>query len=148
MNEYHVSIKMIWLTQYIVSQTTTFHITNHCVKNVRIRSYSGPHFPVFGLNTVRYSVYLRAQSEYGEIRTRITPNTDTFYAVNNEIFLQRYRKYIFFGGSKMEELFPTAKKKESLKTFELTIKNWELVKWLCRICKTCCLGWFYLTCKK
>ena len=148
MNEYHVSIKMIWLTQYIVSQTTTFHITNHCVKNVRIRSYSGPHFPVFGLNTVRYSVYLRAQSEYGEIRTRITPNTDTFYAVNNEIFLQRYRKYIFFLGSKMEELFPTAKKKESLKTFELTIKNWELVKWLCRICKTYCLGWFYLTCKK
>ena len=23
----------------------------HCVKSVRIRSYSGPHFPAFGLNT-------------------------------------------------------------------------------------------------
>ena len=24
---------------------------DHCVKNVRIRSYSGPYFPAFGLNT-------------------------------------------------------------------------------------------------
>ena len=24
----------------------------HCVKIVRIRSYAGPHFPAFGLNTV------------------------------------------------------------------------------------------------
>ena len=39
----------------------------HCVKTVRIRSYSGPHFSAFGLNTERYS--------------RMTPNTDTFYAV-------------------------------------------------------------------
>ena len=28
----------------------------HCVKSVRIRSYSGPHFPAFGLNTEKYSV--------------------------------------------------------------------------------------------
>ena len=28
--------------------------TNHCIKSVRIRSYSGPHFPTFGLNTERY----------------------------------------------------------------------------------------------
>ena len=27
-----------------------------CVKNARIRSYSGPHFPAFGLNTDRYGV--------------------------------------------------------------------------------------------
>ena len=26
----------------------------HCAKNVRIRSYSGPYFPAFGLNTERY----------------------------------------------------------------------------------------------
>ena len=50
-------------------------------KSVRIRSYSGPYFPTFGLNTERYGVYLRIQSEFGEIRTRITPNTDTFYEV-------------------------------------------------------------------
>ena len=28
----------------------------HCVKSVRIRSYSGPHFPAFGLNTERYGI--------------------------------------------------------------------------------------------
>ena len=53
----------------------------HCLKGVRIRSYSGPYFAAFGLNTERYSVSFRIQSEYGEIRTKITPNTDTFYAV-------------------------------------------------------------------
>ena len=34
----------------------------HCVKSVRIRSYSGPHFPAFRLNTGRYGVSLRIQS--------------------------------------------------------------------------------------
>ena len=29
---------------------------NHCIKSIRIRSYSGPYFPAFGLNTERYSV--------------------------------------------------------------------------------------------
>ena len=53
----------------------------HYVKSVLIRSYSGPYFPAFGLNTKRYGVSLRIQSECGKIQTRITPNTDTFYAV-------------------------------------------------------------------
>ena len=52
-----------------------------CVKNVRIRSYSGPHFPAFELNTEIYGVSLRIQSECGKMLTRITQNTDTFYAV-------------------------------------------------------------------
>ena len=55
--------------------------TLHCVESIRIRSYSGPSFPVFGLNTKRYSVSLRIQSECGKIRTIIGQNTDTFYAV-------------------------------------------------------------------
>ena len=54
----------------------------HCVKSVFIQSYSGPYFPAFGLNTERYGVSLRIQSECGKIRTRITPNTDTFHAVH------------------------------------------------------------------
>ena len=29
----------------------------HCVKSVQIRSYSGQHFPAFGLNMERYSVW-------------------------------------------------------------------------------------------
>ena len=53
----------------------------HCVKSVRIWSYSGPHFPAFGLNMVRYIVSLRIQSECGNMRTRMTPNTDIFHAV-------------------------------------------------------------------
>ena len=43
------------------------------------------HFPTFGLNTERYGVSfrnsVRMQENVGKIRTRITPNTDTFYAV-------------------------------------------------------------------
>ena len=39
--------------------------TYHCVKGVRIRSYSGPYFPAFGL----------------KIRNRITPNTDFFQRI-------------------------------------------------------------------
>ena len=50
-------------------------------KNDRIWSYSGPHFPAFKLNAEIYGVSLRSQSECGKMRTKITPNTDTFYAV-------------------------------------------------------------------
>ena len=50
--------------------------TLHCVKRVRIRSYSGLHFSTFVLNTA-----LRIESECVKLWTRITPNTDTFYAV-------------------------------------------------------------------
>ena len=60
------------------------YLTNyHCVKSVRIWSYySGPHFPAFGLNTETYEVSLRIQSECRKMRTKITPNTDTFYAMH------------------------------------------------------------------
>ena len=53
----------------------------HCVKRIRIRSYSGQHFPPFGLNTERYEVSFRIQPKCEKTRTRITPNTDTFQAV-------------------------------------------------------------------
>ena len=59
----------------------------HGVKGVRIRSYSGSHFSAFGLNTERYRVSFRIQSECGKMRTRITPNTDTIYAVIARPFL-------------------------------------------------------------
>ena len=54
---------------YTKSQVHTGH---HCVKSVRTRRYSGPHFHAFGLNTERYRVSLRIQSECGKMRTRIT----------------------------------------------------------------------------
>ena len=53
----------------------------HCLKSVRMRSYSGPHFTAFGLNTVRYFVSLHIQSKCGKMGTRITPHIDTVSAV-------------------------------------------------------------------
>ena len=54
--------------------------TRHAlVKSVRIRSFSGPYFPPFGLNMEIYSANLHIQSECGNIRTRQTPNRDTFH---------------------------------------------------------------------
>ena len=32
----------------------------HCIKSVRIRSYSGPYFPAFGMNTERYGISFNA----------------------------------------------------------------------------------------
>ena len=67
----------------------------HCVKSVHIRSHSGPHFSrIFphldwirsdtehlsvSLRISPYSVRMRKNA--GKMRTRITPNTDSFYAV-------------------------------------------------------------------
>ena len=66
-----------------VSNSFCFFITSfthtHCMKSVPIRSYSGPYFPAFRLNTEIYSVSLRIQCKCEKIRTRITPNIDTSY---------------------------------------------------------------------
>ena len=41
-----------------------------------------PHYTAFGLNMETFSVSLRIQSKRRKMQTRITPNTDTFYAVH------------------------------------------------------------------
>ena len=115
-----------------VSKTTLevvkslFHIAyeKHCIKKVRIRSYSGPFFPVFGLNTERYIVYLRIQSECGKIRTRITPNPDTFYGVN----LNRVTFFVF-GLSSWKNLYVRCMLDVCYLYFH--------VRWLSKIKKTC-----------
>ena len=80
----------VWATYCVIfSQTFVplrkhsiyLHCREHCVKSVRIRSYSGPYFPAFRLNTERYSVSLCIHSKCEKIRTGITPNSDTFNAV-------------------------------------------------------------------
>ena len=48
--------------------------------NLDSRDIQKPYFPAFGLNMERYWVSLRIQSECGKIRTKKTPNTDTFTA--------------------------------------------------------------------
>ena len=55
----------------------------HCVKILRIRSYSGPHFPELRLNVERRSFcpYLfQMRENAGKIRTRKTSNANSFYA--------------------------------------------------------------------
>ena len=54
----------------------------HCLKCVLTQSYFAPYFPAFGLNTEINGVSLRIQSEYGKVRTRITPNMNIFYTVS------------------------------------------------------------------
>ena len=54
----------------------------HCtVEIVSIQIFCGPYFSAFGLNTKNYRANLLIRSEWGEIQTRKTPNTDTFYVV-------------------------------------------------------------------
>ena len=93
----------------------------NCVKSVRIRSYSGLHFPAFGLNTDRCGVSLHIQSECGKMWTRTTPNTDTFNAVmcysKNSLLFQLvtmniYRKQSLRGGVPWNQL-----KKKTLKLY-------------------------------
>ena len=55
---------------------TSKNCENHCVKTVRIQSFSGPYFPALRLNTKKYFISLRIQSECGKIQTSKTPNTD------------------------------------------------------------------------
>ena len=48
----------------------TFLNIKHCVKRGRIRSYSGPYFPTFGLNAERYevSVQMRENAEQNNFK--------------------------------------------------------------------------------
>ena len=55
--------------------------TNSLPKKGPPRSNSGPHFPAFGLNTTRYGVSIRIQSKCGKMRTKVTPNMETFHIV-------------------------------------------------------------------
>ena len=65
----------------------------NCAKSVRIRSFSGPHFPAFGLNMERYNVSLCIHSECRKIRTRNTPNTVTFHVMKRCLQKSEYICY-------------------------------------------------------
>ena len=79
-----------------------FHLlqNNQCLKCFRIRSFSCPYFPAFGLNTDIYRVNLRIQSACGKIRTRKTPNikfrtktdTNVFAKMGRILFLASFYK--------------------------------------------------------
>ena len=87
-------VNMEVVIEIVIFQTLIYFswvITFHCVKTVRIRSFSGPYFPAFWLNTKWYGVSLRIQSKCGKMWTRKTPNTDTFHAVF------RLKTYMLYG---------------------------------------------------
>ena len=74
----------------------------HCVKSVRIRNFTCPYFPAFGLNTESYSVNFCIQSECGKIRTRKTPNMDTFYSLLVTSFVKKQKLYTNLSSVVME----------------------------------------------
>ena len=79
----------------------------HCVKSVRIRSYSGP-----------YSV--RMWENAGRMRTRITPNTDSFYVV------KVYSKKTLKGNNLAElcwNIYLKDLKKKNIKNESVNVKN-------------------------
>ena len=96
----------------------------HCMKSVRILSYSGLHFSAFGLNTERYGVSLRIQSKRGKMRTRITPNMDTAYAVKPSEHPYNSRKLLF------EISFHHIKKSNTSKKFIADALLWISQKFL------------------
>ena len=102
-----ISYKTLIITGISNEETNEFNIYGVCrnvhwVKSVRIRIYSGPHFPTFGLNTARYGGSLGIQSECGKIRTRITPNTYTFYAVVTMNILPTRTRFFILSSRKIK----------------------------------------------
>ena len=72
---YHITLIFHQLQSLLTSNTWLFFSylcylmkcsTSHCVKSVRIPSYSGPHFPAYGLITEKYGVSFCIQSECGK----------------------------------------------------------------------------------
>ena len=57
--------------------------SEHCINVVRFWSFSGLHFPAFGLNTDICRANLSIQYKRVEMQTRKDLNTDAFHAVKN-----------------------------------------------------------------
>ena len=77
---------MKWVNRHECSVPVDNLEETHCVKSVRIWTFSGPYFPAFGLNTERYEVSFRIQSKCGKMRAKKTPNMDTFHVETLAVF--------------------------------------------------------------
>ena len=78
---------MLYIYIYIyIYMYYIYNVHIHCLKSVYIRSYSGPYFPAFGLNTERYGVSFRIQSKCGEIRTKIVVLYGDFWRKRGRAF--------------------------------------------------------------
>ena len=65
----HVAFSAVGQLLHILSVKERTNTYSHCVKSVQIRSFSGPYFPVFGMNTGKYG-------------PEKTPYLDTFHTVS------------------------------------------------------------------
>ena len=79
-------LKFVCSSLTVTAQQVNACSTWDCVKRVRIRSFSCPYFPAFGLNTERYGESHHIQSGYRKIETRKVPNMDTFHPVWTSCF--------------------------------------------------------------
>ena len=68
----------------------------HCEKSLLILSFFGLYFPAFGMTTEIYSVNLRIKSKCRKIRTRKTPNTDTFCPGIRKLSPKKSENQMFF----------------------------------------------------
>ena len=61
----------------------------HCVKSVRIRGYSGPYFPAFGLNTGQnnseYRHFLCNEQQAGGFLSGVLTIRNFYCSLRNEI---------------------------------------------------------------
>ena len=109
---------------YLVSR---IFLQYHCLKSVRIRSYSGLYLSVFGLKTERYFVSLRIQYKCKKIRTRIAPNTDTFHTVY--FILERRKLKILVSISYYVKLWTTTYSIASNKKLTILSNTFKALKW-------------------
>ena len=82
---------------WIFEICTGSHVLNTAWKVSKYGVFSGPYFPAFGLNTERYGLSLRIQSECGKIRTRKNSVVGHFSRVKGSGFLKKVlRCFIWF----------------------------------------------------
>ena len=57
---------------------------NHCVKSVQVRSFRGPYFPVFGVNTVKYSSSAKTTQ----------PLIENFFSIHKSLIIKRNLRFV------------------------------------------------------
>ena len=58
-NRYQNNLKLMKGSEFVFD-----YVQLHCLRNARILSNSGPHFPTFELNTERYGVFISFINKY------------------------------------------------------------------------------------
>ena len=62
----------------------------YCMKNLRIRSFSGPSFPAFGLDTDQNN------SEYGHFSRSVCSNVFLYHCVKYTFFFNYFCEYLSY----------------------------------------------------